>query len=457
MDFSKVKRGYFVGIGGVGVNALARFATDFGIEVSGSDAKVNGLCAKLVERGAIIGDEPNFDAIDKADFLVFSSAIPSDNPEIARAKERGIPVFERHEFLGEVASLFGKVVGIAGTHGKTTTSAMLTQILFENGVKFASMIGGESIDFSNYVNNTGAKSFADLKDCTFACEACEYKRNLLALPTDVAVVLNAECDHPDCYENLESVKSTFAEFLQKAKVKIVCDEYADLVDGDCRQKETSGFCVRLSGEEKEKVRCFYNGKNAIYSDGKLMASAKLQDDGEYNYKNAAFALAAAKAIGQDFKKSVRALTEYRGVKRRFERAQDIAGAKVYFDFAHHPSEIASLINRAKPMGKILVVFQPHTYSRTKAYLNDFAKVLGVKNNGVKTLAIMPTYAAREIPRDGVESDELVKAIFDKFRKRNVYLVKDKQSTVDFVKSQAKNHDVILMIGAGDIYDLKELL
>ena len=188
-----------------------------------------------------------------------------------------------------------------------------------------------------------------------------------------------------------------------------------------------------------------------------MASAKLQDDGEYNYKNAAFALAAAKAIGQDFKKSVRALTEYRGVKRRFERAQDIAGAKVYFDFAHHPSEIASLINRAKPMGKILVVFQPHTYSRTKAYLNDFAKVLGVKNNGVKTLAIMPTYAAREIPRDGVESDELVKAIFDKFRKRNVYLVKDKQSTVDFVKSQAKNHDVILMIGAGDIYDLKELL
>lgn len=145
------------------------------------------------------------------------------------------------------------------------------------------------------------------------------------------------------------------------------------------------------------------------------------------------------------------------MKRRFERAQDIAGAKVYFDFAHHPSEIASLINRAKPMGKILVVFQPHTYSRTKAYLNDFAKVLGVKNNGVKTLAIMPTYAAREIPRDGVESDELVKAIFDKFRKRNVYLVKDKQSTVDFVKSQAKNHDVILMIGAGDIYDLKELL
>lgn len=457
MDFSTIKKGYFVGIGGVGVNALAKFALDFGIEVSGSDAKVNGLCAELIECGAKIGDKPDFESVDQADFLVFSSAIAPDNPEIIRARERNIPVFERHEFLAEVAGLFGKVVGVSGTHGKTTTSAMLTHVLFENGEKFISMIGGESIDFSNYVNNTGATKFADLKDCVFVSEACEYKRNLLALPVDVALVTNAECDHPDCYKDINAVRTTFSQFLQKAKVQIVCDDYADLLKGASIQKETSGFCVRAYGEKSARVRCFCNEHNAIFSDGQSMASAKLFDGGEYNYENATFALAAAKSLGQDFKKSVLALESYRGVKRRFERARDVCGAKVYFDFAHHPSEIASLLKRAKPLGKILAVFQPHTYSRTKAYLDDFARVLGKKGNGIKTLAIMPVYAAREVPSDGVESDVLASAIFDKFRKKGVYLVKDKQSTLDFVKTQAKNHDVILMIGAGDIYDIKELL
>ena len=186
MDFSAVKRIYFVGVGGVGVNALAKFAADFGIDVCGSDTKNKDLCKELIKNGAKISENPDFSLLEKSDFLVFSSAIPKNNPELVFAKKAGIPTYERHEFLAEVSRLFGKVVAIAGTHGKTTTTAMLTQILFENDVKFASMIGGESIDFSNYVNNTSAKSIADLKDCIFVCEACEYKRNLLALSPDVA-------------------------------------------------------------------------------------------------------------------------------------------------------------------------------------------------------------------------------------------------------------------------------
>lgn len=146
---------------------------------------------------------------------MFSSAIPSDNPERAKAREKDIPVFERHEFLALVSNLFGQTVAIAGTHGKTTTTAMLAHILKSNNVKFAAMIGGESIEFSNYVNNTGVSQIEDLKDCVFLCEACEYKRNLLALDPRVSVVLNAECDHPDCYDDLKSVKATFSKFCKK--------------------------------------------------------------------------------------------------------------------------------------------------------------------------------------------------------------------------------------------------
>lgn len=457
MDLSKAKRGYFVGIGGVGVNALAKFVADFGIQIGGSDAKINGLCNELIKNGAKIGKNPDFFELENVDFLVFSSAIPSDNLEIAKARERDIPVFERHEFLAQVANLFGQTVAIAGTHGKTTTTAMLAHILKQNNVKFAAMIGGESIEFSNYVNNTGASQIENLKDCVFLCEACEYKRNLLALDPRVSVVLNAECDHPDCYADLKSVKATFSKFLQKSRVKIVCENNLELIDKTKKSKGKNSFCVYVENGKEKRIQCFFKAGGAMVSDGKKVVKLKLKDEGEYNYKNATFAVAAGVACGLDFENCVHALESYQGVKRRFERADDIGKTKVYFDFAHHPSEIAEVIKRARNLGKIMVVFQPHTYSRTKAYLDDFANVLGWKRNGVKTLAIMPTYAARESLSDGADSDALFNAIFDKYRKRGVYLLKDVQSTLDFVKSRAKSHDVILMIGAGDIYDLKDKL
>lgn len=457
MDLSKAKRGYFVGIGGVGVNALAKFVADFGIQISGSDAKINGLCNGLIKNGAKIGKISDFFELENADFLVFSSAIPSDNPEIAKAREKDIPVFERHEFLARVSNLFGQTVAIAGTHGKTTTTAMLAHILKSNNVKFAAMIGGESIEFSNYVNNTGVSQIEDLKDCVFLCEACEYKRNLLALDPRVSVVLNAECDHPDCYDDLKSVKATFSKFLQKSSVKIVCENNLELIDKTKKQNSKNSFCVCVENGKEKRIQCFFKADGAMVSDGKKIVKLKLKDEGEYNYKNATFAIAAGVAFGLNFENCVCALESYQGVKRRFERADDIGKTRVYFDFAHHPSEIAEVIKRARNLGKIMVVFQPHTYSRTKAYLDDFASVLGAKRNGVKTVAIMPTYAARERLSDGVDSDVLFNAIFNKYRKRGIYLLKGAQSTIDFVKSRAKSHDVILMIGAGDIYDLKDML
>lgn len=237
------------------MNALAKFVADFGIQISGSDAKINGLCNELIKNGAKLGKNPDFFELENADFFVFSSAIPSDNPEIAKAREKDIPVFERHEFLARVSNLFGQTVAIAGTHGKTTTTAMLAHILKSNNVKFAAMIGGESIEFSNYVNNTGVSQIEDLKDCVFLCEACEYKRNLLALDPRVSVVLNAECDHPDCYDDLKSVKATFQSFA-KSSVKIVCENNLELIDKTKKQNSKNSFCVCVENGKEKRLQCF---------------------------------------------------------------------------------------------------------------------------------------------------------------------------------------------------------
>lgn len=464
MRFSRGMKGYFIGIGGVGVNALANFMLDFGICVGGSDMKVNSLCERLAKRGAEIfcsektlkNDVKN--CIKQADFVCFSSAISKDNSELVYAKSLGIPIFERHELLGEISLLFSKVIAIAGTHGKTSTTAMLTQIMKDSDKKFVAMIGGESVDFSNYVNNTDACDFDELKDCIFVCEACEYKRNLLSLKPDIAVVTNAELDHPDSYQNMHDLNEVFSHFLSVANTKIVDNKHGYLIDEKPKNVRGKIYCVESNFQGNTKtLRCVPHKSHAVILHGGKRYKLVLSDGGEYNYKNACFAIMIASELGIKIENAIASLEIFKGVKRRFEYAGILNGAKVYFDFAHHPSEIACVIKKAKTMGRLLVVFQPHTYSRTKAYLEDFALSLAKKHNGVKTIVLMPVYGAREQKSDGVDSDALLKEIFDKFRKKDVYLIESHKLTCDFVTSHANDHDVILLLGAGDIYELKNAL
>lgn len=450
LDFSN-KTVHFIGIGGISCNALAKFVLDFGGEVSGSDAKITPICEELRAKGAKIwqGEAPQN---INADIVVFSSAIRADNKELVFAKQIGAKLYERHEFLGEVSRLFGRSVAIAGTHGKTSTTAMVAHILKKSNLKFLSMIGGECVDGGNYVNNTYAGKISDLKNCVFVTEACEYKRNMLAVKRDIGVVINVECDHPDCYKNLGEVQDAFKSFLDDAPIKIASEN--DMSDLYKTPINSSRFRI-VCGQDKFYVDVDDDGAR-IYQNGICVARLKLQDDGEYNYKNALFALTATYRLGVRIKDGVGMLASYKGVKRRFERADDIDGARVYFDFAHHPREIKCVLERARKYGSAIVVFQPHTYSRTKAYLSDFVSVLGGCDY-TKCIVIMPTYPARETPSMGVDSDVLGYAISDKFPQKQVYLAKDTQSTVDFVKSHANEVDTVLMIGAGDIYDLKAML
>ncbi len=434
------KKIHFIGVGGVGVNALARFAAEHGAVVSGSDAKFNSLCKILKDSGADIREGVHPEIVDSVDEVVYSSAIKSDHPELVRARERGIPVFERQQFLADIASGFQTVVGIAGTHGKTTTTSMLAHILASVNKSFVAMIGGESVDFGNYVNNS--KGLNEI----FAVEACEYKRNFLTLKPTVALVTNVECDHPDCYRDLQSVRDAFDEYLEGAPNKIY------------QNGERSADRWEIVSQS-EKYRLTYDVENKgdicrFYFDGIFAGNIDLKEGGDYNLINASFAVVAAHTLGVNIKDSLSALKTFKGVKRRFERAADINGVPAYFDFAHHPTEIKCVLKRAAKMGKILAVFQPHTYSRTKAYFDDFAEVLGTDAN-IGTLVIMPTYAAREYESDGCGSDALAREIIKRFGKKDTYTPSDAQSAIEFVKKAAKSHSVVMFIGAGDIYDLRD--
>ncbi len=441
------KRIHFIGMGGVGVNALAKFCIDFGARVSGSDMKLNSLCKEIVDRGGEVWQGENTEKMSDATLVVYSSAIKPMNTELSYALQNGIPALERYEFLGKVSSLFGKTVAIAGTHGKTTTTAMLTHILKKHNVSFVSMIGGECVDFGNYVNNISG----DMNDGIFLCEACEYKQSLLALHPEIAVVTNAECDHPDCYKDINSVNAVFEKFFAQSRVCITSGKYSYLLGEENMYADES---IAIRDEKGIEIRAcnFARCEDRICGISDSCGTLRLNDDGDYNYMNAEFAIFVANKLG--ICDAQKCLEDYHGVKRRFEEGKRIGNTRVFFDFAHHPTEIKCVLNRAKKYGKMLVVFQPHTYSRTKAYLDDFADVLC--SDCVDALVLMPTYSAREDRSQGVDSDLLVRAIFDKNCKKAVYLANSAQSTIDYVKSNAQKFDIIMFVGAGDIYRLKDM-
>lgn len=445
------RRIHFIGIGGVGVNALAKFCIDFGAIVSGSDIKPNSLCEEIINRGGEVWQGENTAKMADAELVVYSSAIKNCNQELRYALKNNIKTFERYEFLGIISSMFGKVIAVAGTHGKTTTTAMLTHIFKQNDISFVSMIGGECVDFGNYVNNIKGdlQNVEVLRESIFLCEACEYRQSLLSLHPTIAVVTNAECDHPDCYKDINSVNRVFEKFFEQSKICITSSKYAYLLGKEC---ETEGESIVVSNGCVRSYPCkFERDENGICGVETNSGILHLKDDGDYNYMNAVYAMSVAGIL--KIPNSQKNLETYGGVKRRFEEGKRIGSARVFFDFAHHPTEIGCVLDRAKKYGKMLVVFQPHTYSRTKAYLDDFAEVFC--KDCVNALVLMPTYSAREDKTQGVDIDKLAEAIFDKNCKKQVYLATSAQSTIDYVKSNAKWYDVILFVGAGDIYALKD--
>ena len=427
---------HFIGVGGISMSALIKIARTLGAFVTGSDREDSERMESLRAEGydVYIGERPEVAAA--ADLVVYTAAIPVTHAE------RGVAAssMTRAEFLARISELFDKTVAVAGTHGKTTVSAMISSVLASCGMGFSAHIGGIARNFGSNLFLSGRE--------VFVTEACEYKDGFLTLTPDIAVVLNAEIDHGDYFADEESVFDSFRAFISRTRgggavvlgegvaEKLRLSSYENIricAYGDefiSEEAEGGGFYLRVTGREPKY----------------FTTTAK----GRHNRINAAVAARVAMLLGVDEDRIRMGLAGFLGVKRRYERiGVTAAGAEVIEDYAHHPSEIGAVMTVAwqETAGRVIVVFEPHTYSRTATLFYDFAEVLAKAN----ILVMLPTYSAREVPSDGVDA----KALYCATRAKEKYYFTCYDDARNWLDRNTDRRDTVLILGAGSIEKLAE--
>lgn len=463
IDLSKPLKVHFIGIGGISMSGLAEILLGRGFEVSGSDRAESPLTKHLSELGADIRYPQAAENIGDRDIdlVVYTAAIHPDNPEYVACVDRGLHMVTRAALLGAIMDEYAQSVAIAGTHGKTTTTSMVTQILLEDRLHKPTVSVGAidpAIGSNVLVGN----------DDAFVAEACEYSNSFLFLHPTVAVVLNVEAEHLDFFKNLGAIRESFHEFMTNVKpggcvvINSSIENYKELAAAlnEGVRVVTYGLTSEADCHPEDII---YNALGCasfvpVYK-GKKLSRVELKVPGEHNVGNACAAAAAAialseneqtEAAGGTFAVSPEAiaagLSKFTGAKRRFEYRGTFQGATVVDDYAHHPTEIEATLKAAQRVDhkRLILVFQPHTYTRTKSFLNDFVRVLGLAD----TVVLAPIYAAREKDVYGIHStdirDLLVQAgkdayAFDTFDEIEVFLRKN-----------CMNGDLLITMGAGDV-------
>ena len=445
---------HFIGIGGSGLSAIARLLLESGYTVSGSDRVLTPFAEEVRKAGAtvFVGHHPR--NLTGADWVVRSSAIPEDNPEVEGAKKAGIPVYKRADFLGRLME--DKTgIAIAGTHGKTTTTAMTAWVLSELGRDPSFIVGG-------VVNNLGVNAHAG-KGNTFVIEADEYDNMFLGLKPQIAVVTSIEHDHPDFFPTLESMYMAFEKFadlLPDDGTLIVCAEDAGSaaliphVRKDGKNVISYGMqsdmtintpLWMMAREVKANERGGFDFVATTNMAGKTSASIKvsLQIPGQHNVRNALAVLAIIAVLGLSRKKAAQALGEFVGTSRRFELRGQVNDISIFDDYAHHPTEIRATLSGARarfPEARIWAVWQPHTYSRTKTLFLDFARAFKDANEVIVT----EVYAARE-PVQDFTSAEIVSAM----PHLSARYIKTLPEVTDYLLQHLEPGDVVLVLSAGD--------
>lgn len=417
---------FFTGIGGIGMSALAQLLTERGDSVSGSDREESPITEMLIGKGieVYIGqkEEHIFEGID---LLVYSDAVPENNPERARARALGITELSYFEMLGTVSAT-KRTVAVAGTHGKTTTTGMLTKILSDANAHPQAIIGSIVRDFgSNYLSS--GESESDV----FIVEACEWKRHFLSLSPEMLVITNLEFDHTDYFDDLADVQDAFASLIAK-----VPSHGAIITD-----TEHPAIAPLL---QKTEARIIDYMKEPVYP---------LTLKGEFNEMNARAAAAAAKTILPTITMTAlnRSLESFTGTWRRFEyKGVTKTGAKVYDDYAHHPTAIMETVRALKPevTGKLYVAFHPHLYSRTRDLFDGFVRAFRLADE----VLIAPIYGAREIDDGSVSSELLAEAMQAVGTHARALSFEDIEAVLI---REPKEGDVIMTMGAGDIYKIAD--
>lgn len=409
LDLSKIKKVYFIGIGGIGISALAKWAKARGMEVSGvNDEESPATLDPLKELGIQVSLKADVyaEALAEADMYVYSDAWTNRGPEILEsARKTDKPVLSYAEALGVFAKDY-KVIAISGTHGKTTTTAMVADILIDAGLDPTVIIGSFVKKFNS--------NFRAGKSEYLVVEADEYNRHMLQLHPYIGAITNIEADHLDYYKDLDDIKKAFDQFLAQSENKILdYEEYLSRVP-------------------------------------------KLSVPGEHNRKNAALALAISKVLDIDENISRKSLENFQGTWRRLEkRGETIAGTIIYDDYAHHPTEVKASIEALRelyPSGnyKITIVFQPHLYSRTKTLFGDFTKAF----RGADQIILLPIYFAREDPDESISSGKLAEAICQNGDKAIAFT--DFELAEEYLRGQTfGENDIFVTMGAGEAYKVAD--
>ena len=443
--FKSIRKIHFVGIGGIGMSGIAEILLNQGFEVSGSDLNLTEVTKRLTELGAIIYEGHSPENVKDADVLVYSSAVVPDNPEVRTAADRNIPIIKRAEMLAETMRMkYG--IGIAGTHGKTTTTSMVGLTLTEGGIDPTIIVGGKLSGLGGTNARLGNGEF-------IVVEADEFDRTFLRLTPTIAAITTLESEHLDTYKDLDDIKTAFVEFANKVPfygfVVLCLDETAlqDIIPQINKTIFTYGITaqadVRAVDIEHEGFSSQYN----VIHKGKELGRIKLNIPGEHYVKNSLVAVTIGMELGIDFKIIKKALEKFTGVYRRFETKykNDIL---VLDDYAHHPTETTVTLAgiRAAWGRRLVVVFQPHLYSRTKDFYQDFGK--SFLNSDV--FICTDIYPAREKPIEGV-TGEMIANITRKLGHKNVHYVADKNEIPGKLMQIKKKDDIIITMGAGDIW------
>jgi UDP-N-acetylmuramate--alanine ligase len=448
--FSSIKKIHFVGIGGIGMSGIAEILMDQQFKVSGSDRAVSEITERLQQLGADIyeGHDPAHVASD-VDALVYSSAVTPDNPEIIEARRRKIPVIRRAEMLAEVMRLkYG--IGIAGTHGKTTTTSMVSLVLMEGNFDPTVIVGGRLGGIGGSNARLGHGDF-------IVVEADEYDRSFLSITPTIAVLTTLETDHLDCYRDLEDIKGAFVQFANKIPfygfIVLCLDEPAlQEIMPQLSQKKVIGYGLNPQADV-QAIDIQYQNNTSLFSvvyNGQDLGRVTLPIPGKHNVQNALAAITVGLELGIPFEKVKRGIEKFSGVNRRWEKKGEVNGVTVYDDYAHHPTECRVTLVGAKAgwRRRTICVFQPHLYSRTRDFYEEFAKAF----LSADVLIVTDVYPAREEPIQGISGELIVNAA-KLFGHKNAIYVPDKKAVADTLMSVVKKDDIVIMMGAGDVWKL----
>ena len=454
LDFNTPANLHFTGIGGISMSALAEIMISRGFTVTGSDSHESKITDHLESLGAkIFYNQVAGNISSNIDVLIYTAAIKQDNPELVKAKELGIPLLTRAEFLGQIMLNYPMAIGVSGTHGKTTTTSMLSQIMLEGNTDPTILVGGimPAIHGNTRVGHSDK----------LITEACEYTNSFLSFKPNMAIILNVAADHLDFFKDLDDIRHSFRKFAE-----LVPDDGFLVINSDIDNLEyfTDGLKCKVITVGSDPAKSDYSAANIEFDqfakgsydlvvNGEKSFHVALNVTGEHNIYNSIAAIAAAHAMGISDENIKAGLTQYGGTDRRFQYKGKVDDVTIIDDYAHHPDEITATIKTAKhyPHKKMWVVFQPHTYSRTKSLLPEFGKAL----KEADAVVLADIYAAREKDTLGVSSLDVKKEI-EKYG-TEVHYYPSFSEIENFLLESCSPGDLLITMGAGDVVKIGEHL